>query len=31
MSVLEHEDINGMMIDYLKAVGMSKTADTIQT
>ena len=31
MSVLEHEDINGMIVDYLKVMGMGKTAETIQT
>ena len=30
MSVLEHEDLNGMIIEYLRSNGMSKTADNIQ-
>lgn len=30
MSVLEHEDINNYIVEYLKAHGMSKTADSIQ-
>lgn len=30
MSVLEHEDINNYIVEYLKVHGMSKTADTIQ-
>lgn len=30
MSVLDHEDINNYIVEYLKAHGMSKTADQIQ-
>ena len=30
MSVLDHEDINNYIVEYLKAHGMSKTADSIQ-
>jgi hypothetical protein len=30
MSVLDHEDINNYIIEYLKAQGMSKTANCIQ-
>lgn len=30
MSVLDHEDINNYIIEYLKTHGMTKTADQIQ-
>jgi hypothetical protein len=30
MSVLDHEDINNYIVEYLKAQGMSKTANCIQ-
>ncbi len=29
MSVTDHEDINRMIVDYLKSSGMSKVADTL--
>lgn len=30
MSVVDHEDLNGFIAEYLRANGMGKTADTIQ-
>lgn len=30
MSILEHEDLSSMIVEYLKVQGYSKTADTIQ-
>lgn len=29
MSVTDHEDINRMIVEYLKSNGMSKVADTL--
>lgn len=29
MSVIEHEDINRMIVEYLKSNGMSKVADSM--